>query len=122
VTGETFQIFDIDRGNQGTAGEISNRNDERIDGQVRTTPRGPKQLSGAHPHPRVYGMHLHALTSEAREDLGIGRATADHFGENRRHSPNRQAPGPHLRDERTDAISPLCRPLRNGRERLTVEE
>lgn len=103
---QTFEIVDINCGDHRAPGEIADRDNERIDCELRSGADGTEQLSSADANARIYGSYLNAVPLQSREYGRVGPPTADDLGKYGRNRRNRPLTLPHLRDQGANSISP----------------
>lgn len=76
MDGQSLEILGISRGDDGTAGEIGDGNDERIDRELRSGPHSTEELTGSDSDARVDVPHLDPRASHARA-LHLGEPFLD---------------------------------------------
>jgi len=111
MDGQAPDVSGVDRCDDGTAYEIADGDDERIDHMLGPFPDRAEELARADSDRRVDRMDLHPFTPEAREDGGVAWSAAHDLREHGRDGRNGEVAPSHLGDERSHAIPSASRTM-----------
>src|SRR5438874_10361818 len=122
VAGESGQIVDVGGGDDRAAGEVGDGDDEGVDGQFGAGGDGAEEASGPDPDGDVDGSDFDPFAAQAGEHGAVGGAAPDDFGQDGGDGGHRPVASAHLGDEGPDPITPHGGALRDGGQRLAVEQ
>jgi hypothetical protein len=103
------EIVDVDRGDDGAAGKVSDGHEECVDRVFRATAGRAEQAARAHPCGRVHRVNQDTLASKLAEDGGIRGPAANELGEHGGDGCNWKLTPPHLVNQSADPISTSSR-------------
>ena len=104
VRREEFHIANIHGRDDGSTSEIAHRNNEGVNGALRSRTHAPEQLPGPDANTGIDGIDLDTLPAEPGEDPGVLSSSPHDLGQDGGDGSHGELPASHLRHERPDPI------------------
>jgi len=119
---EATQVVRVARGDDRSSSQVCIRDQECVNGHLRSGTDRSEQLAGAYTDTRVHRVDFHPVPAKAGEQSGVSRSAPNDLGQDRSNSRDRQLPRSHLGDQGPDTIASMIGTVSDCRDRLAVEQ